>query len=180
MVGFSIARSLVITAANALFTALAHRLTKLEHHRSVTTFKKHRAAKLFFFQTLNCTVVVSSNFFAAQNPVIVVTRCYLDVMAVQLLTQLVSDVVLGTLLPLFLKAKFGFPKDKPAVSGAGPKTDDELIDADSQFDAFAEYQQLLARQFLMYYGFTVAPLIPVSALRLCAACPSGSFFLYFS
>ncbi len=180
VVGYALVRSLIVTAMNFGFQYFCKTLTKFEHHRSISTYRKHFAAKLYFFQTLSTTVAVNSNFYAVQNPLVPVSRCFLDMMGVQLLTNVMTDLVMSVVLNVVVPTLKRSLKSSSLASAAGkdsvsadqsrplttsasaPADHDQLDDTTSgRFDPFSEYQTLLVRQFIICYGFPSSPLLPL-------------------
>lgn len=148
-----IAVTLVVTIINAVFGALAGVMTTFEKHLTYAAYRRSHTIKLYSFKILNVSAM-----YAAVGVVAISSACpYFDAgrkFLILILTDLVVQNLLEILVP-WIKMRV-----LPLISTkfAGSSSDEANR---PEFDLAQEYLELFYRQFVIYVGFTVFPLLPL-------------------
>jgi hypothetical protein len=148
--------TLVVTIINAVFAAIAGLLTRFEKHLTYSSYRRSHTLKLYSFKILNVCAM-----YAAVGVVAISSACpYFD-SGRKFLTLIITDLVVQNGIELLMPqiTMRVLPLISSKFSGTG--SDESRR---PEFDLAQEYLELFYRQFIIYVGFTVFPLLPLCGL----------------
>jgi hypothetical protein len=142
----------VVTLINVLFNSISGYLTFFERHQLWQDQRRHNTMKLFMFKILN---VMAMNF--AIGGVAISSSCIYSELGRKYLLLIITDLVLGNAIELFVPW-FQRVILAPMIPALQSKTSDEAMKP--EFDVSQEYLELFYRQFVIYVGQPLFPLLP--------------------
>jgi len=151
--------SFIITAAVSILSLLlqltARPLTQLEKHQSWSTYIKHEAFKLIFFKIGNVIALyVSIGVVSIQNAS---PACFLEQSGIKFLTLIITDLIVFNSWELISTALLNFAsKYIKKFQGKGGD-----VSSKPEFDVAQEYLEVFYRQFVIYMGMLVVPIVPI-------------------
>jgi len=151
----SIGITLFLSVTNFISKYVATYLTRIEKHPTWSGYRKNEGIKLLSFKIFNVIAFYVAGFFAfAPN------RCYFEYTGLKFFTLILSDLIIMNLLEVSLPGiKTLFRNIYRSILNKGG---DDVEKED--FDVAQEYLEILYRQFVIYIGMIVFPLMAVLGL----------------
>mmetsp|Transcript_47555 Transcript_47555/g.116536 ORF Transcript_47555/g.116536 Transcript_47555/m.116536 type:complete len:654 (+) Transcript_47555:52-2013(+) len=148
-----LAITLTITLINMFFSQISSRLTHFEKHKLWADHRRHHTMKLYSFKILN----VSSMYFAI-GAVPIKSACPYNDTGRKFLLLMFTDLIVQNSLELFMpffRTKI-LARYIKRMRGKGSDEDDR-----PNFDIAEEFLELFYRQYVIYLGMSLFPLMPL-------------------
>eukprot|EP01119_Soliformovum_irregulare_P018638 TRINITY_DN5760_c0_g1_i6.p1 TRINITY_DN5760_c0_g1~~TRINITY_DN5760_c0_g1_i6.p1 ORF type:complete len:475 (+),score=127.46 TRINITY_DN5760_c0_g1_i6:1444-2868(+) len=143
-----------VTIVNLIFQKLSFYMTSFERHRTWSTFRKHNTIKLLSFKMINVTGLYIALAFVRE------TGCSYHNSGSKFLTLILIDLFLGNTIEYVLAyGKIFLSKHFQMFAGKGGDEANK-----PEFDVAEEYLEVFYRQFLIYFGTAVFPMMPLLGL----------------
>jgi hypothetical protein len=148
--GFAILASITVTISNVLFELIVALLTELECHKRWSAYRAHRLFKLMTFRWCNIFALFALRYYAD----VAWFTCMSSRLAYQLLIFIVLDISLSNALEVVLALIM-----RCCLSWGGPSNRKSNEEQKPEFELTDEYFEVVYRQYVMYMGISVFPMI---------------------
>jgi len=134
----------------------------MEKHSTWSTLRKHEGMKLISFKLLNVLAFYLGAFLASKTKEVLnnANRCYMEDTGLKFLTLILTDMFVFN----FIEICVPLIKSKVTNSIRSLRNTGGDDDAKPEFDVAQEYLELFYRQFVIYIGTLVFPLMSVCGL----------------
>jgi len=149
----------VVTITNLIFQNIAGKLTQFEKHSTWSSFRRHHVLKAFCFKIINICILYlaislaidKSQYTRQQESDI----CYMADAGAKFLTLIFTDFFVAAFSELIYPLALIWASRH--IKFFDRKKGDDASKA--EFDVSQEYLELFYRQFVVYLGLTVFPMI---------------------
>jgi hypothetical protein len=148
--GFAILASITVTLSNILFETIVGFLTTYERHLTWSSYRAHRLFKLMTFRLCNIIALFSLRYYAD----VAWFTCMSSRLAYQLLVFILLDLSLSNIIELGYAVIF-----KWCNTCGGPANQKSNEEEKPEFELTDEYFEVVYRQYVMYMGISVFPMI---------------------
>ncbi|EGG17168.1 DUF590 family protein [Cavenderia fasciculata] len=154
----SLVSAIILRVINVIYEFMCLYLTKLEGHRTWTNFRNHNTLKLFVFKVINVLVlyILRDKIFRDITDQVVQAGCPLIDVGSQFFFILLMDLTLQNIWEIVYSV--GMARIGRCIGKRGKKSTDSYK---PEFDLAEEYLELLYRQFIVYLGIPIYPLVAV-------------------
>jgi len=152
----SFAVSISVAFVNQVFNIACGPLTTMEKHKTYSLYRKHHGFKLITFKMINvtCMYIALSLAYTSKD------KCVFEDSGTKFLTLMLTDLFLMNAVEYFVPLlRLYLTSHVKKLSGKG--SDDE---AKPEFDVAQEYLELFYRQFVIYLGMSVFPMVTALGL----------------
>jgi len=147
----------VVAITNVGWEFVCTALTKLQKHQTWSQFRKWNAFMLVTFKVLNVMTLYTVRYLVDRKR----TRCIATTLGLQFLSFILIDLILLNLHQIFT------PKIMACIQKKSIDASEHGDDAARpDFDLAQEYLELIYRQFVVYIGIPVFPMIAAFAFLL--------------
>ena len=136
---------------NAVFGNIVVYLNDWDKHPTWSQFRRHRIAKTLMFRIINVMFLFVFKYYSDKP----FYTCITQRLAFQIFTFIIMELTINNFLEIFLPAILQCLPFCGAACGGVGKPEFELAD---------EYFEIVYRQFIMYFGIQVFPMITVVTL----------------
>jgi Calcium-activated chloride channel len=141
-----------VALVNFIFQFISRPMTALEKHKTWAVFRKHSAIKMITFKLVNVTAMYAAKAFAFVEAG--EARCGLEDMGSQFLAIIIMDAVVMSIVEMITPVLRSWAFKIVGIGSAGSDEDQK-----PEFDVSEEYLELFYRQFIIYVGMSVFPMI---------------------
>jgi len=144
-----------VTLINLIFVQISGRLTRFEKHKTWSLYRKHEGFKILAFRMVNVICMYVALQFAFTK-----SCCYFKDAGTKFLTLILTDLVINNFVEMFvpLFRIWGAKRFKCMQGSQGDEA------AKPEFDVASEYLELFYRQFVIYLGMIVFPMMTLLGL----------------
>ncbi|EGC29449.1 hypothetical protein DICPUDRAFT_158970 [Dictyostelium purpureum] len=148
----------IIRIINVIYDQISIYLTRFERHSTWTLFKIHNTLKLFVFKVVNVIIlyILRDQIFEKITHIAILEGCPLVDAGSQFLLILVLDLTLSNLWEIIYSLIFAAIGKRREQSG---KRSSDYYKP--EFDLSEEYLEILYRQFIVYLGIPIYPIVAV-------------------
>jgi hypothetical protein len=143
--------STIVVIGNAVFGNFVYCLNDRDKHPTWSQFRRHRIAKTLVFRIINVMFLFVFKYYSDKP----FYTCITQRLAFQIFTFIIMELTINNFLEIFLPAILKCLPFCGAACGGVGKPEFELAD---------EYFEIVYRQFIMYFGIQVFPMITVVTL----------------
>ncbi|EFA85236.1 DUF590 family protein [Heterostelium album PN500] len=154
----SLVSSIVIRFFNIIYDFICLYLTYFEKHRTWTGFRNHNTLKIFVFKVINVLVLylLRDKIFSSYTNEKIDNGCPLVDVGSQFLFILLLDLTLQNIWEIVYSV--GMARLGKCIERRGKKSTDSYK---PEFDLAEEYLEILYRQFIVYLGLSIYPMVTV-------------------
>jgi len=153
----SLVPSAIVAVANILFGMVVDKLNMWDKHPSWSTFRNHRMFKILLFRIFNVMCLFSFKYYSDMP----FYTCLTQRIAFQVFTFILMDITVNNFIEIFLPGILSAVGSCFAKDAVAEGSDD---DQKPDFELSEEYFEIIYRQFIMYMGISVFPMISVITL----------------
>jgi len=153
--GISFGITLIVSVANMMSSQIAQFLTRMEKNATWSQLRRSEGIKLLAFKMFNVMLFYLGAFFSFKGQ-----HCFLEDLGLKFFTLILTDLILMNAIELFL------PLIRVRVMNKFERFRNKGGDADSkqEWDVAQEYLEIFYRQFIIYIGMIVFPMMPLLGL----------------
>eukprot|EP01112_Ceratiomyxa_fruticulosa_P019690 TRINITY_DN64_c0_g1_i1.p1 TRINITY_DN64_c0_g1~~TRINITY_DN64_c0_g1_i1.p1 ORF type:complete len:507 (-),score=82.41 TRINITY_DN64_c0_g1_i1:106-1626(-) len=144
-----------LKCSNMAWQILCLALTKFEKHKTWSSFRTHQTLKYFIFKLLNVLIMYLYRFLSGKSSDV----CTLNGLGDQFLFIIILDLTVQNLWEIFHAWFLRKVNENKGMKGTGSNEASR-----PEFDLADEYLEVLYRQFILYLGMPLFPLITLLGL----------------
>eukprot|EP01133_Synstelium_polycarpum_P007744 gene7744-9075_t len=154
----SLVSAVIIRVINVIYEFICLYLTHFEKHRTWTNFRNHNTLKLFVFKVINVLVLylLRDKIFRGLTNETIIEGCPLIDVGSQFLFILVLDLTIQNIWEIIYS--LALARIGKFIGKHGKKSTEYYK---PEFDLADEYIEILYRQFIVYLGLSIYPLVTV-------------------
>ena len=154
---YALVPSAIVSLSNIAFASVVDMLNRWDKHPTWSKYRNHRLFKILGFRIVNVMCLFVFKYFSDVPFYTCVTRR----ISFQVFTFIIMELTINNFMEIFLPAIMTFVGSLFSKASAADASDE---DSKPEFELSEEYFEITYRQFIMYMGISVFPML--SAITL--------------